>query len=359
MRTLGVVLGNRSYPIHIGSNLLKKLPELLAPLTLGQKVLLVTDTNVWPLYGQQVETVLLEAGYRVTTERVPAGETTKTLQQAERLYDAALGQMLDRTCPVVALGGGVVGDLAGFVASTYMRGVPFIQIPTTLLAQVDSSVGGKVAVNHPRGKNMIGSFYQPKGVIIDVHTLQTLNDRELRAGLAEVIKCGIIWDAAFFAWLEEHLTGLLQRNPELLARVVEICCQIKAAVVEQDETEQGRRAILNCGHTIGHAVEHQSGYGTYLHGEAVAIGMNIEARLARNLGLLTPGEAERIQGLLLRAGLPVELPADRRALEMLQSMYADKKATGDQLTFALPAGIGACKVIRGLDELEVKKVLDL
>lgn len=357
MRTMGVDLGNRSYPIHIGSNLLEQLDRVLAPLALGNKVLLITDTNVGPLYGKKVEESLIRAGCSVRTVQVPAGENTKTLLQAGSLFDAAFDHGLDRSGPVIALGGGVVGDLAGFVAATYMRGVPFIQVPTTLLAQVDSSVGGKVAVNHPRGKNIIGAFYQPKLVLIDVETLQTLHDRELKAGLAEVIKYGVIWDAGFFAWLEENISRLLKREPDALAYVVETCCKVKAAVVEQDETEQGCRAILNYGHTIGHAVEQLSGYGTYLHGEAVAIGMVVAARMAVNQGIFTHSEYLRIKELIEAAQLPAEMPGNLQSDEVLASIYHDKKVTGGKLVFVLPTQIGHVEICYDVNGAEVVKAL--
>ncbi|MCL5289564.1 MAG: 3-dehydroquinate synthase [Bacillota bacterium] len=358
MRRIDVALGSRSYPIYIAGGLLNDLGAYLSEMPLGKKVLLITDTHVDPLYGEKARDTLARAGFQVAAVRVPAGENSKTLDQAAKLYDTAFGHGLDRSCPVVALGGGVVGDLAGFVAATYMRGVPFVQVPTTLLSQVDSSVGGKVAVNHPRGKNIIGAFYQPRMVLVDVDTLQTLNARELRAGLAEVIKYGVIWDEEFFAWLEENSSGVLNLEPAALEYVIETCCKIKAAVVEQDETEQGRRAILNYGHTIGHAIESLSGYGTYLHGEAVAVGMVLEARLALNKDLLTIDEAARITRLLSQVGLPVSLPQGLAAGDMIKSMYFDKKVTENKLTFALPVNIGGCRVFQGLSESEIKQALD-
>ncbi|WP_333870588.1 3-dehydroquinate synthase [Desulforamulus putei] len=357
MRNINVALGSRSYPIYIANGLINDLGTYLSEMPLGKEVLLVTDTNVGPLYGQKVADVLLRAGFQVAVAQVPAGESTKTLDQAARLYDMAFDHGLDRTCPVVALGGGVVGDLAGFVAATYMRGVPFVQVPTTLLAQVDSSVGGKVAVNHPRGKNIIGAFYQPRAVFIDVDTLTTLSLRELKAGLAEVIKYGVIWDKEFFAWLEENITRVLNREADALGYVIETCCIIKAAVVEQDETEQGRRAILNYGHTVGHAIETLTGYGTYLHGEAVAVGMVLEAQLARKMGLLEEEMVIRIQNLVSSIQLPVSLPTGLSINDMIKSMYTDKKVTQSKLTFALPTSIGVAEVIRGVTESEIFSTL--
>lgn len=357
MRTIPVTLGDRSYSIYIKDNILGRLGDLLQGLPLGKRVLLVTDTNVGRLYGTKVADILHQSGFQACLVEIPAGEGAKSLEHAAKLYDSAFACGLDRSCPVLALGGGVVGDLAGFVASTFMRGVPFIQVPTTLLSQVDSSVGGKVAVNHPRGKNIIGAFYQPRMVLIDVSTLRTLNDREIRAGLAEVIKYGIIWDSQFFSWLEKNIDPLLNLEAGALEYVIETCCRIKAEVVEQDETEQGRRAVLNYGHTVGHAVELLEGYGTYLHGEAVAIGMAAEARLALNLGLLSVEEAERIDNIIKACGLPVEIPRGLQPEPMIKSMYTDKKVTGGRLTFALPRGIGQSEVFKGISEAQIEKIL--
>lgn len=357
MRTIPVALGNRSYPIHIASNLLCRLGELMVEMSLGKKVLLVTDSNVGPIYREKISALLGQAGFQVSLAVMPAGEGSKTLAQAERLYDAAFHAGLDRSCPVVALGGGVIGDLAGFIAATYMRGVPFVQVPTTLLAQVDSSVGGKVAVNHPRGKNIIGAFYQPRLVLIDVDTLETLGQRDIKAGLAEVIKYGVIWDKDFFSWLEENMTKILALENSAIEQVIETCCRIKTEVVEQDETEQGRRAILNYGHTVGHAVELLAGYGVYLHGEAVSIGMVAEARLAQNLGLICQEESSRISNLLTSVGLPVDLPPGLNQDQMIDSMYTDKKVTESKLTFALPEGIGRASVYKGVAEAKIRKLL--
>lgn len=359
MRTVIVALAKRSYPINIGSGILQELPEQLAPLSLGQKVLVVTDSQVGPLYGPRVKELLAGAGFSVAMVQIPAGETSKTLEQAAQLYDAAFSFGLDRKCAMLALGGGVVGDITGFVAATYMRGVPFIQVPTTLLAQVDSSVGGKVAVNHPQGKNIIGAFYQPKLVQIDVATLQTLNTRELRAGLAEVIKYGVIWDGEFFSWLERNHTKLINLDPEALAYAIETCCQIKAAVVEQDETEQGKRALLNYGHTLGHALEALSGYGTYLHGEAVAVGMVAAARLAVQRRLMLREDYLRIKELIAKVGLPVEIPQGISAEEVLPKMYQDKKAFQNKLVFILPEAIGQAGIYQDVQDSEVLGLLQV
>ena len=270
-----VDLGERSYPIVIGRDF-EGLPEISA----GTAVLLVSDTNVEPLYGESCAAMLEECGCKVTRIVVPAGESTKSMEHALQLYDAALAGQLDRKSYMVALGGGVVGDLTGFAAATYLRGINLIQVPTSLLAMVDSSVGGKTAVNLPQGKNLVGVFYQPHAVQINLDTLNTLPDREYFSGLAEVVKYGVIMDAAFFEFLEKHVAELLKRDYDILSKVVARCCEIKADVVRQDEKESGLRAILNYGHTLGHAIENRCGYGKLLHGEAVAVGMAYAALLS-------------------------------------------------------------------------------
>ncbi|MGQ9531226.1 MAG: 3-dehydroquinate synthase [Desulfotomaculales bacterium] len=357
-RKVTVNLGARSYDIIIGAGLLDTLGERLNELGLGRTVLLVSDEQVWALHGARVRNSLENAGFRVVPAVVPPGEEQKDLARAEELYDLAYGGGLDRTCPVVALGGGVVGDLAGFVAATYMRGVPLVNVPTTLLAQVDSSIGGKVAVNHPRGKNIIGAFYQPRLVLADVATLTTLPQGELLSGLAEVVKYGVIADASFFAWLEAYWERVLARDTAGLERVVRHCSRIKAWVVERDETEQGLRAILNYGHTVGHALEAATGYRRFSHGEAVAVGMAVAARLAERLGMLAPPEGERIRGLLVRVGLPVTIPADVNTEELLEALYRDKKVVGGRLTFVLPVNIGEVRVRRDVPEGLVRCLLE-
>ncbi|KUK84430.1 MAG: 3-dehydroquinate synthase, partial [Desulfofundulus kuznetsovii] len=280
----------------------------------------------------------------------------KSLDVAGKLYDLAYLNELDRQSVVIALGGGVVGDLAGFVAATYMRGVAFVQLPTTLLAQVDSSVGGKVAVNHPRGKNIIGAFYQPKLVLSDINLISTLDDRELRTGLAEVIKCAVIADREFFSWLVDHIGDLLDRRPEALTRAISTSCRIKAEVVQEDETESGRRAILNFGHTVGHTIEALSGYNLYRHGEAVAIGMAAESRLANELGILTKKDEERILGLIKKTGLPWELPGQLPIDQFMVSILKDKKVIDREYTFALPVRIGRAEVIKGIPEEVLRSI---
>lgn len=342
MGIVNVPLGNRSYDIKIGTGLLARLGAECARLGLGKRCAIISDTNVAPRYGKAAHGALAKAGFTPTLIIIPAGETAKSLKTVEACYNQLAAQRLERQSFVVALGGGVVGDLAGFVAATYLRGVAFVQVPTTLLAQVDSSVGGKVGLNLKAGKNLVGAFYQPRLVLCDLDTLGSLPVREFRAGLSEVIKYGIIYDASLFQRLERDLLKLLRREPRTLAAVVARCCQIKAEVVRQDETESGLRAILNFGHTIGHALEAISHYGRYLHGEAIAIGQVAAAKLsAQVLGLPAP-EVDRIESLLQRAGLPtrVKLNAPQRQ-KLLAAMRLDKKVSGGEIKFVLARRIGA------------------
>lgn len=350
MGRMFIDLGRRSYTIHIGQGLLDSSGAMLREMFRGGKAMLVTNPTVMGLYGKKVLALLEGAGFEAVPAEIPDGEEYKALSTAEHLYDLAYSRELDRKSPVIALGGGVVGDLAGFVAATYLRGVPFIQIPTTLLAQVDSSVGGKVAVNHPRGKNIIGAFYQPRVVLADLSTLKTLDAREIRAGMAEVIKYGVIADRKFFGWLEDNMERALALDPEVLEEIVSVSCRIKAEVVQEDETEQGRRAVLNFGHTVGHAVESLTGYNVYRHGEAVSIGMAAAARMAEKMGLIGRPERERLVSLLVRAGLPVTVPDYLGREELAGSMRRDKKVISSRLTFVLPTAIGKVDIFRDIDE---------
>ncbi|MEW6193306.1 MAG: 3-dehydroquinate synthase [Bacillota bacterium] len=357
MTEVRVELGPRSYPIYVASGCLGKLGRIAQQHLTGRRMLVVTNPVVAGLYGEAVKRSLAEAGFQVGEAQIPDGEEYKTLATVAGLYDAAFTGGLERGDAVLALGGGVVGDIAGFLAATYMRGVPFVQVPTTLLAQVDSSVGGKVGVNHPGGKNLIGAFYQPRFVLIDPDTLATLPSREVRAGLAEVIKYGVISDAGFFSWLEANIDRLLNLEPAALEHAIAASCRIKAAVVSADETETGLRAILNFGHTVGHALEAVTGYQRFVHGEAVAIGMVAAARLAVRLGYFEPPGAERITGLVLRAGLPAEVPAGVVPGALLEAMRRDKKVVANRLTFVLPEAIGRVRVVRGVAAEEVLAVL--
>jgi 3-dehydroquinate synthase len=341
MRTVDVPLGQRSYPIFIGERILSELGGHCARLELGRRCAIVSDTRVARRYGSTAIASLKGAGFDAALLIVPPGETSKSLKMVERCYDQLARHRLERKSFIVALGGGVVGDLAGFVAATYLRGIPFVQAPTSLLAQVDSSVGGKVGVNLKAGKNLVGAFHQPRLVLCDLAALATLNEREFRAGLAEVIKYGIIYDGALFAQLERDLPLLLKRDLRVLAGVVARCCQIKADVVRQDETETGLRAILNFGHTIGHAIEAISGYGKYLHGEAISIGQTAAAKLSVSASGLCSEEAARIERLFARAGLPtaIHLPAARQR-RLIDAMRLDKKVSGGEITFVLARRIG-------------------
>lgn len=337
--TLQVDLGERSYPIVIGQSLLAN-PRLIADTVSGERAAIVTNTVVGPLYLDRVTQSLRAAGKRVTEIVLPDGEEEKTWENLQRIYDGLLSEQCDRKTTVIALGGGVVGDMAGFAAATYMRGVPFVQVPTTLLAQVDSSVGGKTGINHPLGKNMIGAFYQPKAVIADTATLGTLPQRELSAGLAEVIKHGAIIDAPFFDWIESNIARLMARDPEALAYAIRRSCEIKADVVRQDEREGGLRAILNFGHTFGHAIESGMGYGHWLHGEAVGCGMVMAADLSQKLGYIDAAARERVAALVRAAGLPHSAP-DLGAARWLELMQVDKKNEGGQIRFILLKPLGA------------------
>lgn len=337
MKTLNVELGERSYPIHIGRGLLRS-PELLKPCIPGSRVAVVTNVTVGPLY---LDTLLQGlAAWKPVTVSLPDGEAHKTLGVLDHIFTALLENRCDRKTTLIALGGGVVGDMTGFAAASYQRGIPFIQIPTTLLAQVDSSVGGKTGVNHALGKNMIGAFHQPQCVIIDTDTLDTLPDKELSAGLAEVIKYGLIGDPEFFAWLEQNMDKLLARDPQALAYAIERSCADKAAVVAADEREAGSRALLNLGHTFGHAIETGAGYGAWLHGEAIAAGMCMAADLSRRLGWLSPQEVQRIEKLIQRARLPTRAPRTLSGARLRELMSVDKKVEAGQLRLILPKGLG-------------------
>jgi 3-dehydroquinate synthase len=346
MRTVRVALGGRSYSIRIGGGLIDGLGPDCARLALGRRCAIVSDTHVAPLLGDRAQRSLAAAGFDPVFITLPAGEKTKSLTHLAACYRQFAAHRLERRSFVVALGGGVVGDLAGFAAATYLRGLDFVQVPTTLLAQVDSSVGGKVGVNLPAGKNLVGAFHQPRLVLCDLDTLATLPPRELRAGLAEVIKYGIICDAALFRRLERDLDALLRIDPAPLAAVVARCCQIKADVVGQDETETGRRAILNFGHTIGHALEAIAGYGRYLHGEAIAIGQTAAAALSVRLSGFPGADAGRIRRLFDRAGLPTTVRlAPAQVERLLAAMRLDKKVSGGEVRFVLARRIG--EVIHG------------
>lgn len=340
-RTLKVQLGQRSYPIHIGTGILDR-PEILMPHVGGHQVMVVTNDTVGPLYLERLRAALVDVEVHVKV--LPDGEQYKTLAVLESIFDALLEVPCDRGTTMIALGGGVVGDIAGFAAACYQRGVPFIQVPTTLLAQVDSSVGGKTAVNHALGKNMIGAFYQPEVVIADIKTLDTLEDRQLHAGLAEIVKYGLIRDLEFFCWLEQHMEQLLGRDADALIAAVERSCRNKAEVVAADERERGERALLNLGHTFGHAIETATGYGTWLHGEAVAAGMVLAAELSQRIGDLGSDDVSRIRRLLRRAQLPLNPPPEMTTAQFRQHMAVDKKVSAGVVRLVLLRAIGRAYV---------------
>ncbi len=356
METLRVELGARSYPILIGSSILSELGRYLTSFSLASRIFVATNTTVGKIYGKEAADALTKAGFQVLYCELPDGEEYKSLDSASQLYTRALEGGIERQSAVVALGGGVIGDLAGFVAATYMRGVPLIQVPTTLLAQVDSSVGGKVAVNHPKGKNIIGCFYQPRLTFIDVATLKTLPPPELRAGLAEVIKYGIIWDEGFFCFLEENLGEVLGLDQEVLVEVVRHCCAIKAKIVEKDEKELGLRAILNFGHTVGHALEALTNYQVYRHGEAVAVGMAVAATLAVRRGLLAPEYGKRLISLLEQVGLPTRVPC--AAEEIMRILPRDKKVWKGKIRFVLPLALGHVEIFSDIEPPEIRAALE-
>ena len=344
MRIVSVSLGSRSYQIKVGGGLLPRLGAECAALKLGQRCAVITDSNVGKKFAKAALKSLSASGFEAVLITVPAGEKSKRLAVVEKCYDELAKHRLERKSFIVALGGGVVGDLAGFVAATYLRGIPFVQVPTTLLAQVDSSVGGKTGVNLRAGKNLVGAFYQPRLVLCDLDALKTLPRREYVSGLAEVVKYGVIYDAVLFAQLERNLPKLLQRDAATLRNVIARCCEIKAEVVGQDETESGLRAILNFGHTIGHAIENSSGYGKFLHGEAIAIGQVAAAKLSQKILGLPSGDANRIEKLFVQAGLPVKLKSGAaRRKKLFAAMKLDKKVSGGEIKFVLAEKIGAVK----------------
>ena len=356
MRTLSVALDTRSYPIHIGTGLLAD-PGLILPYLKTKRVAVITNTVVGPLYLAPFVAALRERGLRVTEIVLPDGEAHKDWPTLNLIFDGLLGDRCDRSTTLIALGGGVVGDMVGFAAASYQRGVPFIQVPTTLLSQVDSSVGGKTAINHPLGKNMIGAFYQPRLVLADIATLNTLPDRELKAGLAEVIKYGLIRDLPFLEWIEANLERLLARDGEALAEAVERSCRNKAEVVAADETEQGERATLNLGHTFGHAIETGLGYGEWLHGEAVAAGAVMAAELSRRLGWLSDADVARVRRIHERAGLPVQgaaLGADR----YLELMAHDKKVSDGTLRLVLLKAIGRAVITSEASTADIRAAIE-
>ncbi|HTP04598.1 MAG TPA: 3-dehydroquinate synthase [Nitrospirota bacterium] len=358
MHVVKVSLGDRSYDIEIGTGL-GRIGEQIQGLGLGQKIAVITNPTVKKLYGQRVVDSLKAAGFLVLSIEIPDGEQYKTLDWANAIYSALLINSFDRKSALVALGGGVIGDLTGFAAATFMRGVPFIQVPTTLLAMVDSSVGGKTGVNHAMGKNMIGAFYQPKKVLMDLDVLKSLPRAEFLAGMAEVIKYGVIWDASFFEYLDREREKILALDPEVLSHIIQRSCEIKAEVVSEDERESGLRAILNFGHTVGHAIETAQNY-TMRHGEAAAIGMVYASKLAHKTGLCDASVPDRVERLIRSYGLPTDLAALSRKpsmTELMGAMQIDKKAEGGKVKFVLPKKIGEVVVTGEWEEQQLQELI--
>ncbi len=355
MEQVRVELAERSYPIFIEQGLLTRA-DCFTPYIRGKQLLIVTNETVAPLYLDTLKKTL--NGFSIDEVILPDGEQYKTLEHLNTIFSKLLECRHGRDTTLIALGGGVVGDMTGFAAATYQRGVDFIQIPTTLLSQVDSSVGGKTAVNHPLGKNMIGSFYQPKAVVIDTLCLNTLPRRELSAGMAEVIKYGIIQDADFFSWLELHISELMSLQSSLMSEAIARCCQIKADVVAADETEQGKRALLNLGHTFGHAIEAEQGYGNWLHGEAVGTGMIMAAKTSLLEKLISPQDFERICMLIAAAELPVEAPKEMDFSIFMNHMMRDKKVQQGKLRLVLPESIGSAGIYSSVPEATLTQVIE-
>lgn len=356
MRKVRVALGEESYDILIGYGLEKELQSFVQESGFSKQAMLVTDSNVGPLYGEKVRAILEAGGLHVSVVTIPAGESSKSLAVAEKLYTRAIELGLDRKSPIFALGGGVVGDLAGFIAATYMRGVPFVQLPTSLLAQVDSSVGGKVAVNHALGKNLIGAFYQPKGVFMDLSMMESLPKREIATGLGEIIKYGIIYDADFFSYLEQHADAVLALEREAAVHMIARSCEIKAAVVSEDEKESGLRRILNFGHTMAHAIEKETGYIRYNHGEAVAIGMIGAADISARLGMVSADDVARVEALVERMQLPTK--AEGCTVDaMYRDIFHDKKTINGKVNWVLMQGIGKVTCRNDVPEDIVRKAM--
>ena len=356
-KTLHVALGDDSYAIVVGTGLLNRVGEHLTPHIKSNKVLIVTDAFVKARYVPIIHQSLVDSELDVNTIEVPAGEESKSLTQFSRIQDSLVAHQLDRGSTLIALGGGVIGDLGGFAASVYMRGIPYVQIPTTLQAQVDASVGGKTAINHPKGKNLIGAFHQPKLVLIDVDTLKTLPQRDIRAGLIEVIKMGVIRDEPLFEMVEENLEAILNLEDPTLIEMISSACLNKAEIVAKDEKENNLRMVLNYGHTFGHALEALTHYNRYRHGEAVSIGMNCAAQLAVNLGMFSETDFQRQRTLLNRAKLPLTFPLDLTPEAICDAMYLDKKTLGGKLRLILPTRIGEVVIRNDIDDQHVLEAI--
>jgi 3-dehydroquinate synthase len=356
MQRLAIDLDERSYEILIGLDLRKRVGEFLKAVFRPSRVVIITHPSINSTYGEEVIANCLDQGWTTDIIEVPEGEVSKSLGQVEKLYDRLLELNCDRKSVLIALGGGVIGDLVGFVAATYQRGINFIQVPTTLLSQVDSSVGGKTGVNHPKGKNMIGAFYQPRLVVTDLQTLKTLPIKEYRAGLAEIVKYGVISDASFFEFLEKNYKDILNLNHDCLSYIIENSCAIKAKVVEKDERETHHRMILNFGHTLGHAIESLTGYSRFVHGEAVAIGMVRAAELSHSMGKCSKEVPRRLETLLKNLGLPVEMP-ELDPTAVIESLYHDKKTMDNKIKFILVKEIGSIEIVEQVPESEILKII--
>ncbi len=356
MHSININLGEKSYPIYIASEGWKILPQAINGRVKGTKILVISDGNTYHHYYHLVENILISMGFKVYSAVITPGESSKNFRCAQMLYSKALEANLGRESTIIALGGGVVGDLAGFVAATYMRGIGFIQLPTSLLAQVDSSIGGKVAINHPLAKNIIGAFYQPSMVFINPNTLTTLPPRELATGMAELIKHGFIADRNFIIWLEENLEALLALDIDILSYALFRSCSIKVGIVEKDEKETGIRAYLNFGHTIGHAIESATGYSIYTHGEAIALGMVYESKIAMNMGLVDVDYVKNLSAMLKKVGLPTQLSSPDWD-SIIEKMAYDKKNVGGHIIFILPTGYGKVGIFKEVDMKRVRQVL--
>ncbi|WP_025821179.1 3-dehydroquinate synthase [Shewanella marina] len=356
MKQVQVELENRRYSIEINPKLFEE-SEALSRFLLNKRVLIVTNDTVAPLYLNSLQQLITGAS-EVRSVILPDGEQYKTLAYLDNIYTALLEHNFSRDSVLIALGGGVIGDMTGFAAASYQRGIDFIQVPTTLLSQVDSSVGGKTAVNHVLGKNMIGAFYQPKYVMIDTDCLTTLPAREFAAGMAEVIKYGIMWDSEFFSWLESNVQKIKQLDAATLSDMIGRCCEIKAQVVAEDETEQGVRALLNLGHTYGHAIEAEMGYGVWLHGEAVASGMMLAAQTSVQLGLMTESQLAQIKALLLQFDLPTHIPDGMHFEHFIKHMRRDKKVLAGKIRLVLPEGIGRAGIYANITDEQLKQVIN-
>ena len=358
MREVRVNLADRSYVITIDAEIIERVGDIVSGACEPTSAAVVTNTTVAKYYSKGILDSMTCAGIRTELITLPSGERFKTLHSIAKIYDAMLDFKMDRRSVIVALGGGVIGDMAGFAAATYMRGIDFIQVPTTLLAQVDASIGGKTGVDLPQGKNLVGAFHQPRAVIIDTRTLDTLPMRELRSGLAEVVKHGIIYDRRYLDFIESNSKELLKRNHEVLEKAIYRSVEIKRDVVEADERESGLRAILNYGHTVGHAVEALSGFGKYRHGEASSIGMVTEALAAEDNGFAESGVTKKIAGVLNKFGLPVDMPAGLDTLEIIRAIELDKKTMGGKIRLALPVEIGKCRVISDIDRNMLARAIE-